>query len=109
MHVADIADAHLSALSRLRNGGESATLNVGYGRGYSVREVIEAIERVIGRPIPQKIAPRRAGDPPQLIADGAAIRRVLNWRPRYDDIDFIVETAIAWERKLAATRSEAAG
>ena len=109
VHVADIADAHLSALSRLRNGGESATLNVGYGRGYSVREVIEAIERVIGRPIPQKIAPRRAGDPPQLIADGAAIRRVLNWRPRYDDIDFIVETAIAWERKLAATRSEAAG
>jgi len=109
VHVADIADAHLCALSRLRSGAASATLNVGYGRGYSVREVIEAVERVTGASIPLVIAPRRAGDPSQLIADGAAIRRALDWRPRYDDIDFIVRTAIAWEKKLAGLRNGAAG
>jgi UDP-glucose 4-epimerase len=107
VHVADIADAHLCALSRLRAGGSSATLNVGYGRGYSVREVIEAVERVTGASIPLEIAPRRAGDPPQLIADSASIRRALDWRPRYDDIDFIVRTAIDWERKLAAAKNGA--
>lgn len=107
VHVADIADAHLCALSRLRAGAASATLNVGYGRGYSVREAIEAVERVTGASIPLEVAPRRAGDPPQLIADSAAIRRALDWRPRYDDIDFIVRTAIDWERKLAAARNGA--
>lgn len=107
VHVADIADAHLCALSRLRAGAASATLNVGYGRGYSVREVIEAVERVTGASIPLEVAPRRAGDPPQLIADSAAIRRALDWRPRYDDIDFIVRTAIDWERKLAAAKNGA--
>lgn len=105
VHVTDLAEAHLSALGRLRRGGASATLNVGYGRGYSVLEVIEAIERVTGEILPHEIAPRRAGDPPQLIADSAAIRRVLDWRPRYDEIDFIVRTAIAWEKKLAAANN----
>ncbi|MBT8473479.1 MAG: UDP-glucose 4-epimerase GalE [Marinicaulis sp.] len=102
VHVTDLAEAHMKALDRLRGGGASTTLNCGYGRGYSVYEVIEAFERVSGKTLDREIAPRRAGDPPQLIADNAAIRTILDWRPRYDDIDFIVETAMAWEKKLAA-------
>jgi len=101
VHVTDLAQAHLQALERLRKGGASTTLNCGYGRGYSVYEVIESFKRVTGAPLAYDVAPRRAGDPPQLIADNAAIRTVLDWRPRYDDIDFIVETAIAWERRMA--------
>jgi UDP-glucose 4-epimerase len=101
VHVADLAQAHLKALKRLRDNHTSATLNCGYGRGYSVLEVIEAFKRVTGEPLAYEVAPRRAGDPPQLIADNAAIRTALDWRPRYDDIDFIVETALKWERRLA--------
>ncbi|GAB4521715.1 MAG: UDP-glucose 4-epimerase GalE [Amphiplicatus sp.] len=107
VHVSDIADAHLSALSRVRAGAARLTLNVGYGRGYSVREMIEAVERVTGKPLPYETGPRRPGDPAQLIADTAAIRAALNWRPRYDDIDFIVRTAIDWERRLAALQAGA--
>ncbi len=102
VHVSDLAQAHLEALERLRSGGASITLNCGYGRGYSVYEVVEAFCRVSGEGLPFELAPRRAGDPAQLIADNAAIRTVLDWRPRYDDIDFIVESALAWERQLAA-------
>jgi len=102
VHVSDLAQAHLEALERLRSGGASITLNCGYGRGYSVYEVVEAFRRVSGEELPFELAPRRAGDPAQLIADNAAIRTVLDWRPRYDDIDFIVESALAWERQLAA-------
>jgi len=102
VHVTDLAQAHLAALERLRGDGASITLNCGYGRGYSVHEVVEAFERVTGERMPYSVGPRRAGDPAQLIADNAAIRTVLDWRPRYDDIDFIVETAIEWERKLMA-------
>jgi UDP-glucose 4-epimerase len=101
VHVSDLADAHLAALARLRRGGKSETLNIGYGRGYSVREVIDAFEAVTGKPLPFEIAPRRPGDPAQLIADTAAIRTELDWRPRYDEINFIVRSAIEWERKLA--------
>ncbi len=102
VHVSDLAEAHLQALELLRKGGGALTLNCGYGRGYSVREVVEAVSRVTGEPLPFTIGPRRPGDPPQLIADSAAIRTMLDWRPRYDDIDFIVRTAIDWEKKLAA-------
>ena len=108
VHVSDLADAHLAALSRLRRGGASETLNVGYGRGCSVSEVIDAFERVTGKPLPHEIGPRRPGDPPQLIADTAAIRTELDWRPRYDEIDFIVETAIDWEKRLAKRPQEPA-
>ena len=101
VHVSDLAQAHLAALERLRGDGGSITLNCGYGRGYSVYEVVEAFRRVTGRELEYEVGPRRAGDPAQLIADNAAIRTVLDWRPRYDDIDFIVETAIDWERRLA--------
>jgi len=108
VHVSDLASAHLQALHRLREDGASATLNCGYGRGYSVREVVQSFERVTGASLPHEIAPRRDGDPAQLIADNAAIRQTLDWRPRYDDIDFIVETAIDWERRLAKRPEDAA-
>jgi len=101
VHVSDLADAHLKALKHLRDKNASATLNCGYGRGYSVFEVLDAFKRVMGKELPYEIVARRAGDPPQLIADNAAIRTILDWRPRYDDIDFIVETALKWERRLA--------
>ena len=108
VHVSDLAQAHLDALKRLRGGGASTTLNCGYGRGYSVFEVIEAFERVTGKPMPFEKAPRRAGDPAQLIADNAAIRAVLEWRPRYDDLEFVVETAIEWEKQLQRQTGDAA-
>ncbi|MEZ5892494.1 MAG: UDP-glucose 4-epimerase GalE [Parvularculaceae bacterium] len=106
VHVNDLVQAHLAALSHVRAGRRSATVNCGYGRGYSVYEVIDSIGRVTGSPLDYVVGPRRVGDPPQLIADNAAIRTQLDWRPRYDDLDFIVETAIDWEKKLAA-RAEA--
>ncbi len=104
VHVSDLADAHLAALEYLRNGGTSTLLNCGYGRGYSVYEVIDAVEHVTGKKIPTEIVDRRAGDSPQLIADNAAIRTGLDWRPRYDDINFIIRTAISWEEKLQTSR-----
>ena len=100
IHVEDLADAHLKALDYLRSGGESATLNCGYGRGYSVREVIEMVERVAGHALPKVEAPRRAGDPPTLIAAADKIRDTLNWTPRYDDLEQIAASALRWERKL---------
>jgi UDP-glucose 4-epimerase len=102
IHVEDLADAHLKALGYLRRGGESTTLNCGYGRGYSVRELISMVERVAGHPIAKREAPRRAGDPPSLIARAARIRQTLDWQPRHDDLAKIVSTSLAWERKLAA-------
>jgi UDP-glucose 4-epimerase len=107
VHVSDIAQAHVAALEYLRGGGPSVTANVGYGRGYSVREVVNAVARVTGADIPTDIAPRRAGDPPQLIADCATAMRLFSWRPRHDDLDYIVGTAIEWERRLAAERQGA--
>ena len=108
VHVSDLADAHLAALSRLRRGGSSDFFNVGYGRGYSVMEVIDAFERVTGKAMPYELAPRRPGDPAQLIADTAAIRSELDWRPRFDEIDFIVKSAINWERRLQEQPKEPA-
>ena len=101
IHVDDLAAAHLDALDHLRAGGASETLNCGYGHGYSVREVIEAVERASGRRLVVVEEPRRAGDPPMLIARSERLKSVFGWRPRHDDLDFIVRTALAWERKLA--------
>ena len=101
IHVDDLADAHLRALDHLRANGESLTLNCGYGHGYSVREVIEAVVRVSGRRLDVTEQPRRAGDPPMLIARSDQLKRLLAWQPRHDDLDFIVHTALQWERKLA--------
>ncbi len=100
IHVDDLAIAHIQALDYLRAGGDSITLNCGYGHGYSVREVIEAVNRVNGAPIPVEEQPRRAGDPPTLIARADKIRATLGWTPKYDDLDFIVKTSLEWERRL---------
>ena len=99
IHVDDLAEAHIKALDYLRKGGDSVTLNCGYGHGYSVREVIDAVNRVNGTPIKVKEEPRRAGDPPALIARADKAKELLGWEPRYDDLDFIVKTSLDWERK----------
>lgn len=103
IHVEDLADAHLRALDYLRGGGSSTVLNCGYGHGYSVREVLAAVERAAGHPLDVRERPRRAGDPPALIAIAERIRQVLGWVPRHDDLDAIVTTALAWEQHLAHT------
>ncbi|HEC15140.1 MAG TPA: UDP-glucose 4-epimerase GalE [Sedimenticola sp.] len=100
IHVEDLAAAHLRALDYLRAGGASTTLNCGYGHGYSVREVLDAVERANGKPLNIIEQGRRPGDPPQLIAGAGRIRRELGWEPRYDDLDTIVQTSLAWERRL---------
>ena len=102
IHVEDLAGAHLDALAYLREGGRSTTLNCGYGHGYSVREVLSAVERANGKPLAVRDEPRRAGDPPELIAVAERIRSVLGWTPRFDDLDTIVRTSLEWERKIAA-------
>jgi UDP-glucose 4-epimerase len=102
IHVEDLAAAHLRALDHLRTDGESLTLNCGYGHGYSVREVIDTVRRVSGAALQVTEQPRRAGDPPMLIARADRLRQRLGWTPRHDDLEFIVRTALAWERHLAA-------
>jgi UDP-glucose 4-epimerase len=100
IHVEDLAAAHLDALTYLRNGGASTILNVGYGHGYSVREVLASVERVTGKRLNVREQPRRAGDPPSLVARAERIRAQLGWRPRLDDLDTIVRTAYSWEQQL---------
>jgi UDP-glucose 4-epimerase len=100
IHVEDLARAHLLAVGYLRAGGASQTLNCGYGHGFSVREVLRSVERVSGRPLVIHEHPRRAGDPPTLVARCDRIREVLGWEPRLDDLDGIVATSLAWEEKL---------
>ena len=107
IHVEDLATAHLDALNYLRDGGESTTLNCGYGHGFSVREVLAAVEAASGAPLNVSEEPRRAGDPPELIAVAERIRALLGWTPQYDDLDVIVRTSLAWERKIAAGDPEA--
>ncbi len=101
IHVEDLASAHLDALTYLRGGGVSAVLNCGYGHGYSVREVLSAVEHACGATLNISEQPRRAGDPPELVAIADRIRDVLGWAPRYDDLDTIVRTSLEWERKIA--------
>jgi UDP-glucose 4-epimerase len=103
IHVEDLAAAHLDALTYLRDGGASVTLNCGYGHGYSVREVIQSVERVNEAPLTVKEEPRREGDPPVLIARADKVRTTLGWKPRLDDLDMIVRTSLDWERKLQRT------
>ena len=100
IHVEDLATAHLNALDYLRGGGASTVLNVGYGHGYSVREVLESVERVTGAPLRVVEEPRRAGDPPALVARADRVRQELGWQPRLDDLDTIVRTSLAWEKRL---------
>ena len=100
LHVEDLAAAHLNALDYLRADGKSVTLNVGYGHGYSVREVLRMVEQVGGRSLTIREETRRAGDPAYLVARADRIRAELGWRPRYDDLQAIVTHSLAWERKL---------
>ncbi len=100
IHVVDLASAHIKALEHLCNGGDSATLNCGYGHGYSVREVLDMVSKVNGKPLQIEELPRRAGDPPSLVADASRIRKQLGWEPRYDNLEEIVRSALNWERKL---------
>jgi UDP-glucose 4-epimerase len=100
IHVSDLVRAHSDALRYLRGGGPSVTLNCGYGHGFSVREVIEAVKRVSGVDFAVAIAPRRAGDPAQIVAASARARALLGWTPQYDDLATIIAHALAWEQRL---------
>lgn len=106
IHVSDLAAAHISALSYLREGGKSTLLNCGYGHGYSVREVIETVQKVAGPSVNMNVEeqPRRAGDPPSLVAKVDKIHNTLDWKPKYDDLEIIARTSIDWERKLLVKR-----
>lgn len=98
IHVDDLAKAHLHALDYLADGGESVRLNCGYGKGYSVKEVINMVKQVSGVDFTTIETARRAGDPPSLIADNTRIKSVLNWRPQHDDLELICRTAFEWEK-----------
>ena len=104
IHVSDLAQAHRAALSYLRGGGASMTLNCGYGRGYSVLETIEAVRKVSGRHFAVQYGPRRPGDIMTMIADTGRIRSTLDWTPQYDDLETIAAHALAWEVKLFRER-----
>ena len=103
IHVADLAEAHVIALKWLiDHPGRSLTMNCGYNRGFSVQQVLDAVDRVSGKCIKRELAPRRAGDPAELVADNSRIRETFLWQPRYGNLDFIVETAHGWEAGLEA-------
>jgi len=109
IHVQDLAEAHVKALQRLLAGGRSLTLNLGTGEGYSVRQVVAAAERITGRRIPRREVARRLGDPPVLIADASRARAVLGWTPLLSDLDTILQTAWAWQRRSPDLRQALAG
>jgi UDP-arabinose 4-epimerase len=99
IHVDDLAAAHVRALQYLAAGGESTAVNLATGNGYSVREIIAAVTKAVGHEVPQREAPRRAGDPPALVADPSRAAQVLGWRAQCSDLDTIIRTALAWEMR----------
>lgn len=101
IHVEDLALAHLAGLDYLREGKPSATLNCGYGRGFSVKEVLDVVAKLADKPLTIEMTGRRAGDPAVLVSKADAIRDTLDWQPRFQDIETIVSSALAWEAKLA--------
>lgn len=105
IHVTDLVRAHLDALRYLRAGGESIVLNCGYGKGFSVLDVVEAVKRAAGHDFTVRTTGRRAGDPPALVAGADRIHEVLGWEPRLNDLDTIVEHALAWEKHLKDDRA----
>jgi UDP-glucose 4-epimerase len=105
VHVEDLASAHLDALRYLRDDGQSTTLNVGYGRGFSVREVLATVSRLSGRELTIVEQARRAGDPATLVARADKVRKVLGWHPRFDSLEIITKSQLAWERHLLANPS----
>jgi UDP-glucose 4-epimerase len=100
IHVSDLIAAHMDALSHLRRGGESGVFNCGYGRGYSVLEVIQAVEKAHGGPVKANRIARRAGDPVAIIAGADRVKVILGWKPKYNDLETIVASALAWENHL---------
>lgn len=100
IHVSDLADAHVAALTYLMNGGQSDVMNCGYGEGYSVTNVLREAGKIAGRNLLYTVGPRRAGDPAQVVSDPSRIREKLTWVPRYANLDLILRTAIAWEKSL---------
>jgi UDP-glucose-4-epimerase GalE len=112
VHVSDLADAHVGALRALEASGASTAYNLGSGRGTSIRDVLAAVERVTGRPVPHRFGPRRPGDPARLVASSELIRRELGWAPALGDVDTIIRTAWEWHRRewtSGATGARAAG
>jgi len=103
IHVVDLADAHLRALAKLRDGSPALRLNLGTGRGQSVREVVAAVRKVTGRDVRAREVGRRAGDPPALVADARQAAEVLGWKPRYAELDIIVEHAFRWRERRERT------
>jgi UDP-glucose 4-epimerase len=101
IHVSDLANAHYLALKRLRNGGASLTANCGYGKGYSVSQVIDAVKRMSGQNFEVEVTSRRLGDAASVVADPSLAKAEFGWVPEHDDLDFIVRTAIEWEDSLA--------
>ena len=101
VHVSDVAAAHVAALDYLAAGGDPVTVNIGAGRGHSVRQVLDAVRRITGRPFAERLAPRRKGDPPELVAATGRAARLLGWTPRLPDLDSIVATAWAWHSRHA--------
>ena len=101
IHVSDLVDIHKCVLDRLRGGGSSLLINCGYGRGFSVRQVVAAVERVSGKSLAVETAPRRPGDLGIVVANTDKLSKLLSWKPRHDDLDKIVETALNWERRLS--------
>ena len=101
IHVSDLAAAHVAALEHLiARPDQNLVLNCGYGRGLSVLEVLDAVDKASGTPLKRTMEARRAGDPPTLVSANARILKILDWRPQYADIDVIVRDALSWERKL---------
>jgi UDP-glucose 4-epimerase len=109
IHVSDLVRAHADALRYLRSGAPPLTFNCGYGHGFSVLEVIDAVKRVSGIDFKVDIAPRRPGDPAQIVAQSERVRSKLGWRPRYDDLSTIVRDALEWERELMSRQTRQAG
>jgi UDP-glucose 4-epimerase len=109
IHVSDLVGAHADALRYLRSGAPPLTLNCGYGHGFSVLDVIAAVKRVSGIDFEVDIAPRRAGDPAQIVAHSERVRGKLGWQPRYDDLSTIVRDALDWERKLMTRQTQQSG
>jgi UDP-glucose 4-epimerase len=107
IHVSDLVELHWLALERLRNGGDSMIANAGYGRPYSVMDVVKSVERITGRPLPVRLSPRRAGDVMTVIADAERARAVFNWTPKLDAIDDIMASSLQWELSLARKNSAA--
>ena len=106
IHVTDLARAHIAALESLFAGGESRKFNVGTGQGYSVKEVLRAVEDATGKKVPFEVGPRREGDPPSLVADSTRLQQELGWKPEYSDLRRIVETAWSWANRKGRTSTE---